>query len=144
MSDPFRVFLDSNVLISALVGSPDSAPVILVDWLAGGRLGPLLTSRWNVAEVERNLRSRLADAIPLWREFLARSGVQVVTSGARTCQGITAKDSAIVAAALRSRATHFVTGDKRLLTEIRAAGLKQPVPVTPREMLDLLLQTGGS
>ena len=80
MSDPFRVFLDSNVLISALVGSPDSAPVILVDWLAGGRLGPLLTSRWNVVEVER---SRLADAIPLWREFLARSGVQVVTSGAR-------------------------------------------------------------
>ena len=97
-----------------------------------------------MVEVERNLRRRLPDAIPLWREFLARSGVQVVTSRARTCQGIKPKDSAIVAAALRSRATHFVTGDKRLLAEMRSEGLKQPAPVTPREMLDLLLQTGGS
>ena len=141
MSGPFRVFLDSNVLISALVGSPDSAPVILVDWLAGGRLGPLLTSRLNVAEVERNLRTRLAAALPLWHQFLARTGVQVVTSPARNCPGINAKDSAIVSAALRSRATHFVTGDKRLLAEMRAAGLRPPVPVSPREMLDLLLQT---
>jgi predicted nucleic acid-binding protein len=139
----FRVFLDSNVLISALAGSADSAPVVLLDWLAGGRLGPLLTSRWNVVEVERNLRSKLAGALPLWREFLDRSGIQVVTCRVRQCAGIKAKDSPIVAAAIRSRATHFVTGDKRLLAELRATGIKNVVAVTPREMLDILLQTGG-
>jgi hypothetical protein len=38
------------------------------------------------------------------------------------------------------RATHFVTGDKRLLAGIRASDLEQPIPVTPREMLELLLR----
>lgn len=144
MNTPPRIFLDSNVLISALIGAPDSAPVILVDWLAGGRPGPMLTSRWNVVEVERNLRRRLPDALPLWRQFLARSGVQLVGSRVKTCSGINAKDAAIVAAALRGRATHFVTGDKRLLAELRATDLKQPIPVTPREMLELLLRMPAS
>jgi len=144
VNTPLRVFIDSNVLISALIGAPDSAPVILVDWLAGGRPGPLLTSRWNIAEVERNLRSRLPDALPLWQQFLARSGVQIVGSRVKTCTGINTKDAAIVAAALRGRATHFVTGDKRLLAEMRARKVQQPAPVTAREMLELLLRAQAS
>lgn len=139
MTGQVRVFLDSNVLISALIGAPESAPVILVDWLAGGQLGLLLTSRWNVVEVECNLRNRLVEALPLWREFLRRSGVTIVAGKMRRTRGINPKDAAIVAAAARSGATHFVTGDKRLIAEMKKAGLKQPLPVTPREMLDLLL-----
>ena len=69
------IFLDSNVLISALIGSAHSAPVMLVDWLASSR----------------------------------------------------------------AAATHFVTGDKRLLAEIRAAKLILPPALTPREMLEVLL-----
>lgn len=145
MSDPpLRVFLDSNVLISALIGSPESAPVILVDWLAGGQLGQLLTSKHNLTEVERNLRQPLPDALPIWQEFIARSGVQVVSGTAPRCKGINPKDAAIVGAALRRGATHFVTGDKRLLAEIRKARLAQLTAVTPREMLDWLLLAGTS
>ena len=48
------VFLDSNVLISALVGLPNSAPVVLVDWLAGSSAASLITGRCCIQEVERN------------------------------------------------------------------------------------------
>jgi predicted nucleic acid-binding protein len=141
VSDKLRVFIDSNVLISAMIGVPESAPVVLVDWLAGGQPGELLTSRRNVAEVERNLHKRLPEALPLWREFIARSGIRVVAATS-SCRGINAKDAAIVAGALRAKATHFVTGDKRLLAEIRRAASKNMTAVTPREMLDVLLLTG--
>jgi predicted nucleic acid-binding protein len=136
------IFLDSNGLISALIGSPESAPVVLVDWLATGQAGKILTSRRNLVEVERNLCRRLPAVLPLWRQFMARSGVVLVPGTTTRCKGINAKDAAIVAAALRSGATHFVTGDKRLLTEIRQADLARLRAVTPREMLDELLHSG--
>lgn len=142
MSDGLRAFLDSNVLISALIGAPDAAPVVLVDWLAGGRPGELLTSRHNLGEVERNLRQRLPAALPIWQAFLARSGMRIVPGSRARCPGINAKDAAIVAAALRARATHFVSGDKRLVAEIRALRGEKMAAVTPREMLEVLLASG--
>lgn len=139
MSRPLRIFLDSNVLISALIGAPDAAPVVLVDWLAGAQPGQLLTSRENIMEVERNLRDRLPDALPLWQEFVARSGITIMPTSRKPRRGINAKDATIVAAALRGQASHFVTGDKRLLAEIRRVGIQPLSAVTPREMLDVLV-----
>lgn len=139
MTFRFRVFLDSNVLISALIGDSDSAPVILVDWLTGGHLGPALTSRCNVEEVERNLARKLPHAAPLWRSFLQRSGVTVVPCKKGRARGINLKDAPIVAAAIAAKATHFVTGDKRLIEEIRKTRVKSPLVVTPREMIEAIL-----
>lgn len=126
-------------LPKALIGAPDAAPVLLVDWLAGGQPGQLLTGRSNLAKVERNLRQRLPAAPPLWRDFVVRSGIRVVLGKAARCAGINTKDAEMVATALRCSATHFVTGDKRLLAEMKRAELPTAVAVTPREMLDLLL-----
>lgn len=139
MTSPLRVFLDSNVLISALIGDPDSAPVILVDWLTGGHLGPALTSRCNVEEIERNLAHKLPLAAPLWKSFLQRSGVTVVPCKKTRIRGINPKDAAIVAAAIAAKASHFVTGDKRLVAEMKKKGVKAPLPATPRDMLDAIL-----
>jgi len=47
--------------------------------------------------------------------------------------------TAIVAAAVAAAATHFVTGDKRLLAQMRAAKSKLPQALAPREMLEVLL-----
>ena len=141
MTARLRVFLDSNVLISALIGNPDSAPVILVDWLAGGQPGRMMTSAVNVAEVERNLNRKLPAALPVWQAFLARSGIQVVPDTRGRTPGINAKDAPIIAAAVRAGATHFVTGDKRLLAELERSAIGSPLPVTPRQMLDVLLQS---
>lgn len=139
MTSRFRIFLDSNVLISALIGDPDSTPVILVDWLTGGHLGPVLTSRCNVEEVERNLAHKLPQAVPPWRSFLERSGVTVVPCKKGRTRGINPKDAPIVVAAVAAKATHFVTGDKRLIEEMKKKGINAPRPVTPREMLDAIL-----
>jgi predicted nucleic acid-binding protein len=114
--------------------------VILVDWLAAGQPGPMITSAVNVAEVERNLNRKLPAALPAWQAFLLRSGIEVVPGTRSRTRGINAKDAPIVAAAVRAGATHFVTGDKRLLAEMEGSAIGSPLPVTPRQMLDVLLR----
>jgi len=133
------VFLDSNVLISALIGSTHSAPVVLVDWLASSRVATLITGRCCIQEVERNLARKLPQARPLWRQFVIATGIRIVPCPRRSIAGINAKDAAIVAAAVSAAATHFVTGDKRLLAQMRAAKSKLPQALAPREMLEVLL-----
>lgn len=136
------VFLDSNVLFSALIGSASSAPVVLVDWLAGNSAATLITGRCCVREVEKTLVRKLPQAQPPWHQFLAASGILIVPCPSKTVAGINAKDTAIVAAAVAAAATHFVTGDKRLLAEMRATKSSLPPALTPREMLEALLAEG--
>jgi predicted nucleic acid-binding protein len=136
------VFLDSNVLISTLIGSAHSAPVVLVDWLASSHAATLTTGRCCVQEVEKNLARKLPQAQPLWEQFVIASGIRIVPCPRKPIAGINAKDMAIVAAAVSAAATHFVTGDKRLLAEMRAAKSKLPQALTPREMLEALLTQG--
>lgn len=136
------VFLDSNVLISALIGSAHSAPVVLVDWLASSPAAALITGRCCIQEVEKNLAHKLPQAQPLWRQFVNTSGIHIVPCPRKLITGINAKDVAIVAAAVSASATHFVTGDKRLLAEMRAAKSRLPPALTPREMLEELLTRG--
>ena len=136
------VFLDSNVLISALIGSAHSAPVVLVDWLAGSPAAALITGRCCIQEVETNLAHKLPQAQPLWQQFVSTSGIRIVSCPRKAITGINAKDAPIVAAAASASATHFVTGDKRLLGEIRAAKSRLPPALTPREMLEVLLTQG--
>jgi len=133
------VFLDSNVLISTLIGSAHSAPVVLVDWLASSRAAMLITGRCCVQEVEKNLARKLPQAQPLWEQFVIASGIRIVPCPRKPIAGINAKDTAIVAAAVSAAATHFVTGDKRLLAEMHAAKSRLPQALTPREMLEALL-----
>ena len=136
------VFLDSNILISALIGPAHSAPVVLVDWLAGSPAATLITGRCCIQEVEKNLARKLPQAQPLWRQFVIASGIRIVPCPRKSVAGINAKDTAIVAAAVAVAATHFVTGDKRLLAEMRAAKSRLPQALTPREMLEALLTQG--
>ncbi len=136
------VFLNSNVLISALIGSAHSAPVVLVDWLASSPAAALITGRCCVQEVEKNLARKLPQALPLWQQFVSASDIHIVPCPRKSMTGINAKDAAIVAAAVSASATHLVTGDKRLLAEMRAAKSKLPPALTPREMLEVLLAQG--
>lgn len=136
------VFLDSNILISALIGPAHSAPVVLVDWLASSPAATLITGRCCIQEVEKNLARKLPQAQPLWQQFVSASGIRIVPCPRKSIAGINAKDTVIVAAAVAAAATHFVTGDKRLLAEMRAAKSRLPQALTPREMLEALLTQG--
>ena len=135
-----RVFLDSNVLISALIGEADSPPVVLVDWMGGGQLGAMLTGECNLREVERNLSAKLPSAAPLWGRFLERSGIEVVICPKTPVRGINVKDAPMVGAALKAKCDYFVTGDKRLLTEIGKSRGSALIPLPPRAMLEVLLK----
>lgn len=68
--------------------------------------------------------------------------MQIVQYPRAAVAGINAKDAPIVAAALEASATHVVTGDRRLLAELRKLKSGAPSAVTPREMLELLLTPG--
>ena len=133
------VFLDSNVLISALIGGPKAAPVVLVDWLAGDPGSALVTGRCCVQEVDRNLARKLPYAQPLWEQFLFATAIRIVPCPRAPLRGINEKDQPVVGAAMMAGATHFVTGDKRLLAEMRVGKGRLPLALAPREMLELLV-----
>lgn len=138
------VFLDSNVLLSALISSAHSPPTVLIDWLAGRERITLATGRCCVQEVERNLVKKLPQAQPLWQKFLSVTNLRLDACPRKHVAGINEKDMPIVAAAIAAKAAYFVTGDKALIAEMRAAKIKMPQPVTPREMLEELLTLGLS
>ena len=138
------VFLDSNVLLSSLIGSAHSPPTVLVDWLAGRENIILATGRCCVHEVERNLAKKLPQAQAIWQKFLSASGLRIDACPRTPVTGINAKDRPIVAAAIAANAAYFVTDDKALIAEMRAAKIKTPQTVTPRKMLEELLALGLS
>ena len=79
-----KVFLDSNVILSGLF-SDQGAPRIILDLLAVGL--PVLagaTGLYNLMEVERNLKKKMPEALPLYQEYLPKLGLEVV---ALPCRG---------------------------------------------------------
>jgi len=119
-----RVFLDSNVILSGLF-SDKGAPRIILDILSLDL--PVLTAitgAYNVAEVERNIVSKLPAALPLFRSSLQTSGFETVPipnqEDLAPWAGLTSeKDLSVLASALRGRADVLVTGDKKDLLQIR-------------------------
>ena len=125
-----------------MMGSAHSAPVVLVDSLAGNSAATLITGRCCIQEVEGNLARKLPHAQPLWSQFFVASGIGIVRCPRKSVAGINAKDTAIVAAAVAAAATHFVTGDKNLLGEMHTSKMRLPQALTPREMLEALIRQG--
>ncbi|OFZ68563.1 MAG: hypothetical protein A2Z01_04040 [Betaproteobacteria bacterium RBG_16_58_11] len=117
---------------------------MLVDWLAGRENIILATGRCCVQEVERNLAKKLPQAQAIWQKFLSASGLRIDACPRTPVTGINAKDRPIVAAAIAANAAYFVTDDKALIAEMRAAKIKTPQTVTPRKMLEELLALGLS
>ncbi len=111
---------------------------MLIDWMAGGKLGLMLTGACNVQEVERNLLRLLPKAMPIWKQFVRESGTVVVECHKKKALAINAKDQLVVGAALAAKVSHFVTGDKRLLAEIKRAGNPGFSALSPRDMLEAL------
>lgn len=136
------VFLDSNVLLSSLIGSAHSPPAVLVDWLTGRENFTLATGRCCILEIERNIAKKLPQAQVIWQKFLSAAELRIDACPRTPVTGINAKDMPIVAAAIAANAAYFVTGDKALIAEMRAAKIKTPQALTPREMLETLVALG--
>jgi len=138
-----RIFLDSNLLLSGLFSS-SGAPRLILDVLSLG-LPPLkaVTGAYNIAEVERNLRTKLPAALSVFRAAMKQIGIEVIPLPSKNdlvpLAGLTAeKDLPVIASAVRGKADVLVTGDKKDLLKLK----RRPLPfalASPAEFLDELL-----
>ena len=118
MAASLRVFLDSNVVLSAFF-SDRGAPSRILDVLAA-RLPPVhpLIGAYNLLEIERNIGKRLPEAQPLVRALIERLGFEIIPlPGLQAVEhwlpSVAAKDAPVIASAVNGNADVLVTGDKR-------------------------------
>ena len=139
-----RVFLDSNVILSGLL-SERGAPRIILDLLSL-RLPFLIgsTGRYNLIEIERNLKNKMASLLFLYKAYLPKLNLKVIPlprpEDIRDFSGqIAEKDIPVLISAIRSKADFLVTGDKQHFGKMKELD-KYPFHVlTPSEFIDSIL-----
>jgi predicted nucleic acid-binding protein len=139
-----RVFLDSNVILSGLL-SERGAPRIILDVLSL-RLPFLIgsTGRYNLIEIERNLKNKMPSLLFLYKAYLPKLNLKVIPlprpEDIRDFSGqIAEKDIPVLISAIRSKAEFLVTGDKQHFGKMKELD-KYPFHVlTPSEFIDSIL-----
>jgi predicted nucleic acid-binding protein len=139
-----RVFLDSNVILSGII-SDKGAPRIILDLLTL-KLPFLVgsTGRFNLMEIERNLKKRMPHALSVYRRYLPQLNLKIIPLPRAQelrefAQTIADKDLPVVASAVKGKADFLVTGDKKHFQRLRT-GKEYPLRiVTPAEFVDKIL-----
>ena len=138
------MFLDSNVLLSGLF-SDRGAPRMILDlltlhlpFLAGA------TGRYNLMEVERNLKKKMPAAIPLYREYLPRLGLEIVALPSRetvkSMTGVIAeKDIPVLASAVACSAEYLITGDKKDFAGLKTNRRFNLTIIGPTDFIEIVL-----
>jgi len=139
-----KIFLDSNVLLSGLF-SDRGAPRIILDlltlhlpFLAGA------TGRYNLMEVERNLKKKMPAAIPVYREYLPRLDLEIVALPSReTVRNLTGviaeKDIPVLASALACSAEYLITGDKKDFSVLKKDKRYNLAIIGPSDFIETVL-----
>lgn len=114
-----RVFFDANVIIAGSLSRGGASRVLLT--LAEAGLFQMIVSRQILDEVERNLRMKLPQALPLAAELLSHISPEVVDDPepaefVEWLPVIEAKDAPILQAALAAGAEYLVTLNSRDFT----------------------------
>lgn len=139
-----RVFLDSNVILSGLL-SERGAPRIILDLLSL-RLPFLIgsTGRYNLIEIERNLKKKIPGLLFLYKAYLPKLNLKVIPlprpEEVRDFSGqIAEKDIPVLLSAIRSKVDFLVTGDKRHFGKMKGLDKFAFHVVTPSEFIDSIL-----
>jgi predicted nucleic acid-binding protein len=139
-----RVFLDSNVILSGLL-SERGAPCIILDLLSL-RLPFLIgsTGRYNLIEIERNLKNKMPSLLVLYKAYLPKLNLKVIplprAEDIRDFSGqIAEKDIPVLISAIRSKAVFLVTGDKQHFGKMKELDKYPFHVVTPSEFIDSIL-----
>lgn len=137
---PVRVFLDSNVILSGLI-SDTGAPRLILDVLSMNIPGLVaVTGRFNIVEIERNIRKKAPKVLPVYHEYFPKLQLEIMPmpSSAEVAKhsGIIAdKDTPVLVSAIKGRADFLVTGDKKHFEKVKkSVGLPFRV-VSPAEFL---------
>ena len=106
-----RVFLDANVLFTAAHNRSGKAALV-IELGIRGHWG-LATSDYAFEEARRNLEIKFPGAFSTFEAFLP--AMKIVSSGEGTNCPVTLpeKDRPILEAAIRCKATHLLTGDRK-------------------------------
>jgi putative PIN family toxin of toxin-antitoxin system len=138
---PHRVLLDTNVLVSGLIGRAGPPRQLLDAWLDGRYT--LISSLYQVQELDHvlsypRIATRLALSEAELETILAAllSQAEIVVAQI-DLSGVTRdpKDDPLVAAAVLGGVDYLVSGDQDLLTLAEYEGIKV---VTPREFVEIL------
>ena len=114
----YKIFLDSNVLLSGLF-SDKGAPRIILDLLTLGL--PILkgaTGKYNLMEVERNLKKKMPQALPVYQAYLPKLRLEIVSLPSKEtimsmAGAIAEKDIPVMVSAIECGAQYLITGDKK-------------------------------
>jgi putative PIN family toxin of toxin-antitoxin system len=134
-----RVFLDTNVLVSAFASRGLCAEVLELVLLDHD----LIIGRNVVREFEKALRKKVR--LPVVRsneiiDFVSGEATQIVDKAEPASANVDAADALVLGEALASHAELFVTGDAALLRLATIGALKI---VSPRRFWEILRAGGG-
>jgi len=140
----FKVFLDSNVIISGLF-SDKGSPRIILDLLSLGL--PMLagvTGQYNIIEIERNLSKKMPDVLPVYKKYLQVLNLEIIplpsSKDIKKLSGhISDKDIPVLASAIICNADFLVTGDKKDFSKSKLRGKYSFRILSPAEFLDIIL-----
>lgn len=138
----FKVFLDSNVIISGLF-SDKGSPRVILDLLSLNL--PVLsgvTGEYNIIEIERNLLKKMPGVLPLYKKYLKLLNLDIVplplSADIKKLFGHTSdKDIPVLASAIISDADFLLTGDKKDFLKLK--GRYSFKILTPVEFLDIII-----
>ena len=139
-----RVFLDSNVILSGLL-SERGAPRILLDLLSL-KLPFLEASigRYNLTEIERNLKNRMPGAWSVYKRYLPQLNLTVIplpqSEELREFSGkIADKDIPVLVSAIQGKVDLLVTGDKKHFEKLKGIEKYHLRIVSSSELVDSIL-----
>lgn len=140
----FKVFLDSNVILSGLF-SDQGAPRIILDILTL-KLPFLLgsTGEYNLLEIERNLKKKMPGVFSVYKRYLSRLNLKIIPiPGPEEIKKISGqiadKDIPVLVSAIQSKADFLVTGDKKHFEKLKVPGNYPLKIITPSEFLERVL-----
>jgi len=142
MADDLRVVVDTNVLVSGLLGNENSPSSQIIQAVRAQKI-ILVTSPVIIGEVESVInRDRIANLTRMSGEerasfiygLIQRSEVTAGNQLAKRV-GRDVQDDKFLACAHEAKADYIVTGDKDLLTLKEYAGIKI---IRPRDFVELL------
>jgi putative PIN family toxin of toxin-antitoxin system len=125
----YRIFIDSNVLISGIY-SPTGTPAKILYLHMSGRV-MVVVSQLILTETVLTLKKKKPDALPVLNALLTSSPPEIVKNPSfdqvtSWTEYLHFEDAAIFAAAISAGPDYFVTGDKHFLTnkELNKSGIR--------------------
>lgn len=139
-----KIFLDSNVIISGLL-SGKGAPKILLDVLSLKL--PFLTGvtgRYNIIEIERTIKKKLPEALPVYKEYFPKTNISVIplpsAEEIRRFSGhINDKDVPVLVSAVKGKADFLLTGDKRHFEKLKSSRKYPFIVLSPADFIEKIL-----